>query len=442
MEILTKIKRLSLFILFPLLLLSSCKEAVAPDYNNNNDPKSELFQGQSPSNFKIYVLSQNVIKLEWQNNSNYTNGYVIERSINNDSNFTNIGLVDRNVTSFIDSAALENNLNAYYYRLRMKNTITENTANIITGHYINKIKLAENVDGFLVSPNGEYIAVYRKESGGKGRVKVYNVSNGSVAFNFAYGADFLVIALSNNNIAIVIYGELEIFRIKDGALIAETSISNPFNNETFVAFNHEGNTIALYDDYEPQTLYVWNLEDSLSLKVEKEGYAEYWNLKFSENDKYLVAIALDINKYTVYDTNMYEKIFSAGINGHYVIPHVVNQDIFFYVSNSFCFYDLNQKTIVSSFNDLDYVIDEFGSRDRVNINNAGSILSVFRTAKNDSINSKIIIDFWSLTSDYKIFKRFKTIDLGNEIPTDNAFSSHNDFIVRTNSGNLYLWKYY
>ena len=129
MEFLINLKKFLFFILFSLLLLNSCKEAVAPDFNNVNDPNAVLFQGEAPSNLKITILSQTVIKLEWQNNSDYEDGYTIERSINNENNFVEIGQVDNNVTSFIDSNAVTSN--SYLYRVRMRNTITSNTADLL-----------------------------------------------------------------------------------------------------------------------------------------------------------------------------------------------------------------------------------------------------------------------------------------------------------------------
>jgi hypothetical protein len=79
-----------------------------------------------------------------------------------------------------------------------------------------------------------------------------------------------------------------------------------------------------------------------------------------------------------------------------------------------------------------------------NINKFGSILSAYNSSNKNPwliIDFTMNIDLWFL-NEYSLLKKFKTIELGHDYPIKNAFSSRNDFILLTESRNLYLWKYY
>jgi hypothetical protein len=440
MEFLNSVKKSCLFLLLSVLILNGCKEAVAPDFNNVNDPNAVLFQGEAPSNLKITILSQNTIKLEWQNNSDYENGYIIERALNNNKNFIKIGEVGHNVTSFIDSNAVTSN--SYIYRVRMKNKITNNTANIVNEPYTEKIKLADNVSDFRLSPNGEYVAVKKN-----GEITVLNTSDGKELFNFPESA----YALSSDYIALPDYSTnnqralIKIFRLSDGTLFKSFILDNEYNRRvSYMTFNHQGDNLIVL----AVNLYRCKIDANSSPTVKRNPMLSSLNsfeIKFSEDDKYIInSNASTAQYFTIYSTDNWELVYKVGWITS-VVAHLVNNSVVFYGwDKSLNFYDFKQKHSVGTIeNDLNY--GRCNEVYKANINNTGSILSAYNST--DKITwldtpYDVKIDLWLLGDDYSLVKKFKTLDLGSEKPIVNEFSGRNDFVVLTDSKNLYLWKYY
>jgi hypothetical protein len=435
MEVLICLKKIIPFILFLFLVVDGCNEAIAPDLNNKNDPNAVSFQGELPSDLKLTILSDNAIKLEWKDNSDYEAGYTIERSINNENNFVEIGKVGPNVTSFIDSNAIV--YDSYTYRVRISNVKTNITAAISSKPYTEKINLADKVGDFCLSPNGKYIAIAKYQM-----VTVLNASDGRELLN--YPAESVVrYAISNDYIAVAsTYTAIDdkrvinIWKIIDGSLLTSFKTTGEVDA---MAFNHSGNILAIGDFI---TLSIWNIKAVPSPTVEKhQDMAGFSYLEFTEDDKYLMQIQNSTSpSFTIYNTNTWQAVYSKEIPNK-TFPHFINDDVVFYLDNSFIFYDLKQENNISTIEDtLNYgkaLYREF----KVNINKSGSILSAYKS--NNKLSGGLIVktDLW-LLNEHNLLKKIKTIDLGNELPTKNAFSSRNDFIVLTASKNLYLWKYY
>ncbi len=441
MEFLIRLNKSIFFIVLAVLLLNSCKENVAPDYKNILDPDAVSFQGQSPTNLKITILSQNAIKLEWQNNSNYENGYIIERTLINDSNYVKIGEVGHNITSFIDNAPVSN---SYLYRVRMKNTITNNTSDIITEPYTEKIKLADNVDNFCLSPNGQYVAAHIN-----GMITVFNTSDGtklsSISYNtevFCLSNDYIATAINTTKNQTIKIVNIKLWRISDGTLITsffdETNynVYEPLTQSSSLVFNMKGNILI---SFYGSTINVWNLENILSPIIQKSiGGLHFQDSVFmgyfelSGDEKYL--IARDNNsQIIVYDTETWNVIYSVNGDGS-VLPHLINQDIVFYYKNSLNFYDFKNKSLAVTIKDFNYGSGVYNVQYKVNINSIGSILSAYHDWE--------IIDLWLLGSDYKLIKKLKSINMNDGSANVCAFSTRNDFFVLTSFDRLYLFKYY
>ena len=430
MGFLTKIINKVFYVLFLLLLLSGCKEAVAPDFNNTNDPESVLFYGQSPSDLKTTVLSQNVIRLDWQDNSNYEKGYIIERSANNEDHFVEIGQVGQNISFFIDSGAVGNNRNIYFYRVVMKNIVTNNTTEINSNIYSTKNKIADNVGAFRLSPNNEYIAITRNS-----KLIVMNISDGKILLEFTFN-EYNNFAISDKYIAIsdnetYPYSIVKIWKISDGTMFASFQTSYLVRN---MAFNNKSNILVTNDD----ALSIWDIESfSFPKKIKKITIPSYPSIGFSYDDKYLIGAANQ--EFVVYSTTTWEPVFTYQKYGYDyvgVAPRYVNHDIILYGGNPLIFYDLVQQKIISTIKDsLNF--NAINQPSMTNINKTGIILSVIHgSAYSD------VIDIWLLNNNYELLKKLKTINLGDYSKED-VFTNKNDFIVRTYyGGNLYLWKYY
>ena len=435
MEILIYLKKIIPFILFLFLVVDGCNEAIAPDLNNKNDPNAVSFQGELPSDLKLTTLSDNAIKLEWKDNSNYEAGYTIERSINNENNFVEIGKVGPNVTSFIDSNAVV--YDSYTYRVRISNVKTNVTAEISSEPYTEKIKMASNVGNFCLSPNGHYIAISSNQM-----TTVLNVSDGRELFSYPLGN----YAISNDYIAVAsTYTAFDdkrvinIWKITDGSLLTSFKTTGQVDG---MAFNHSENILAIGDFI---TLSIWNIKGVPSPTVENhQDMSGFWYLEFSEDDKYLMAFQNSTRpSFTIYNINPWQAVYSKEIPNK-TFPHFINGDVVFYLDNSFIFYGIKQGNNISTIEDtLDYGYGAFPEF-KVNINKSGSILSAYNYSNKIEwllTNYVVKIDLW-LLNEHNLLKKIKTFDLGNELPTTNAFSSRNDFIVLTDSNNLYLWKYY
>jgi len=80
----------------------------------------------APSNLVVRAVSPNQIVLEWKDNSDDEEGFVIERKSNN-GDFTEIAKVAKNITKFTDNQLYANT--TYYYRVKgyYKNTYTNYT---------------------------------------------------------------------------------------------------------------------------------------------------------------------------------------------------------------------------------------------------------------------------------------------------------------------------
>jgi len=69
----------------------------------------------APSNLVVRAVSPNQIVLEWKDNSDDEEGFVIERKSNN-GDFTEIAKVAKNITKFTDNQLYANT--TYYYRVK------------------------------------------------------------------------------------------------------------------------------------------------------------------------------------------------------------------------------------------------------------------------------------------------------------------------------------
>ncbi len=437
MEILTFLKKTIFYCTTLIMLFNGCNEAIAPDLNNKNDHDAASFRGELPSDLKLTIISDNDIKIEWKDNSNYEKGYTIERSLNNENNFIPIGQVGPNVTTFIDSNAVI--YNSYIYRVRISNIITKVTAEISSEPYTEKIKLAENAGDFCLSPNGQYVALSRNQV-----VTVIKISDGREIFSCP-ATSVIRFAICNNLLAVAsTYSASEdksvinIWRIRDGSLY--TSFKTNGQVDGGMAFNHNEDILAIGDFI---TLSIWNIGVTPSLIVRKcQDLDGFGRLEFSKDDEYLMSIKPSTSSgFSVYSSHTWEILYKKGIPDN-IFPYFINNDVVFYRDNSFVFYSLKKGITIGTIKDTLNIGIRGYPENAININNPGSILSIYKY--NDDPNSStknLHIDLWLIKGDI-LLRKLQTFYLGNELPTENAFSSRNDFLLLTSANNLYLWKYY
>jgi len=116
------------------------------DFNGlfHSYPISEFKTLQSspaaPSELRFRVIEQKSVVLEWNDNSNNEDGFIVERSINNQNNYQQIIITAPNSTSLADYGLYPNAF--YYYRVKSFNSRGESK--------YSKLKLATLPDNVSV----------------------------------------------------------------------------------------------------------------------------------------------------------------------------------------------------------------------------------------------------------------------------------------------------
>lgn len=94
-------KAVVIYFLFSWFL--SCSTAPEFDRGNKNDPISKKFIPDI-SDFSLTINPDKTVSLNWSDDSEYEEGFVISKSFENDSNFVFLDTIPSNTTSYIDSS--------------------------------------------------------------------------------------------------------------------------------------------------------------------------------------------------------------------------------------------------------------------------------------------------------------------------------------------------
>lgn len=105
-------KSIKVIALIFILLFSSCDESIILEYSNPNDPYSDNY----PSPLKIIDASENMVSLEWIDNSEGKSEFIIERAETILGDYREICKVKSGTSSYIDKFELITNKD-YFYRL-------------------------------------------------------------------------------------------------------------------------------------------------------------------------------------------------------------------------------------------------------------------------------------------------------------------------------------
>jgi|GEM_PF-1114082 len=155
-----------------------------------NDNGSIVSGPNAPSNFKASPISESVIKLTWQDNSNDETGFVIERSTNN-VNWNYLTTTEANVKSYQDQGLTKDT--QYYYRISATNgsgnseviTVDAKTYNLIVGTNNNDQLNGWGKNDIIKGFSGDDLL-----NGGGGSDKLYG-DNGNDTLKGGLGNDIL-----------------------------------------------------------------------------------------------------------------------------------------------------------------------------------------------------------------------------------------------------------
>jgi len=90
----------SLFAFF----ITSCDAPTKINRNNPSDPDNPTFDLQSSQNFSAEILPNKLINLVWEDTSEFSTSYVIEKSVTDPVSFSMLETVDGSKRSFIDNS--------------------------------------------------------------------------------------------------------------------------------------------------------------------------------------------------------------------------------------------------------------------------------------------------------------------------------------------------
>ncbi|MCC7431360.1 fibronectin type III domain-containing protein [bacterium] len=224
----------------------------------------------APSNLQIVSLSDSQVKLTWNDNTSFEQGFKIERKTEN-SGFTEIATVPKDTTNYTDSGLLTSE--NYTYRVKAFTSVNSSfseekkiqffTAGALfwTGNHSNRVWSVS------FSPDGSKVASgsYSYDN----TVKIWNASDGSLIWTGNHSGDIYSVSFSpdGSKVASGSYQEVKIWNASDGSLIWT---GNHSNRVWSVSFSLDGSKVASgsWDN----TVKVWNASDGSLIWTGNHSY--------------------------------------------------------------------------------------------------------------------------------------------------------------------------
>jgi len=282
------------------------------------------FQFPAPTDLTIQQVTETSVKLEWKDNSNFEEEFVIRRMIE-DVGSTELGRVSKNVTSFTvtDLDIKQNYAYMVFARTRYNATFLAELNSAFTPTF----ELSKTINpGFgaiqnlKVSPDGRIIAT-EGFNGNSLLVKLYSTSDGSFLRStspidsipsFIFGMNKIEFSKDGKVITAVTDAPyLYLWNVSDGSLIRKISTSTTYST---LEFSPDTKTFV---GVRENTLYFWNyVNGTFEKSIWKES--PFTNLTFNSSGSYFVtgsdccAALWDANTRTIF------KYFSSSTPTRYV----------------------------------------------------------------------------------------------------------------------------
>lgn len=282
-----------------------------------------------PNNLTAQDSQRTNIILSWDYDSDFENGFVVERKKEN-NDFIEIGRTDKTIKTFTDNTLDTNSIYSYRVRAFTEINYSDPSSDIQVDFLPDCLPLGvlisspfSSTTGFQISPDGKLIASIAYFSN---EIKIYSAKTGNyvktlvgysalpITICFSSNSELLAIAiedvieiwniLSNQLITTLQFAASEIVFSPDGLYIAANSsstsnITRLFNtsNWNFIR-DFEGNAGV---DFSPDGLIIgigtntsstfkinlWNVSDGSLFNVINKPYANSFVFKFDASGKYI-----------------------------------------------------------------------------------------------------------------------------------------------------------
>jgi formylglycine-generating enzyme required for sulfatase activity len=138
--------------LLGILVAFSCREPLAPVYDNQHDPANLYGKPDPPSNLKVFPLSTDTVGLAWKNNSTFGSGFEIESSLDG-VRFSYLESANARDTSAV-IGGIEIAGKRLFFRLRAKTELTYSQFSNIDTVDLQKMVFVKGGTFQMGSPDG------------------------------------------------------------------------------------------------------------------------------------------------------------------------------------------------------------------------------------------------------------------------------------------------
>lgn len=341
-----KKKLILIFIALASFVQPGCNDISTTILENPNDPESYLFQGNHPSIASFTSLSANSIKFKWDDNSNFENSYVIQRSTNG-GKFDEIATLPANSLEYTDTTL--NKINTYSYRIRCisskSNSAFSDILKIEYDPYSSKQSFSRISTKILCfSPDDKYKAA----SSSNGNIIIYNTSDNSIKSTlkvtsteaaFTMDSNFLIVVNNQNS-------NFEVWDIGNGNLSRSfPGYSTSIKNLVLSSDNHFLAGFSSRDSL----LKVWDFDSGKEICRMPMNYVIN-RMIFSKSGKYL-AVG-NYRQLFLIETNTWNVLESLWYGLKEDVPSITfspdDSYLFYKNSNNIYVWDIQKRSIIKN----------------------------------------------------------------------------------------------
>lgn len=250
----------------------------------------------APSNLTITSISSNEIKIQWQDNTAFEKGFIIERRIKN-QNFVEVARVDYNVVTWNDSQIETSNTYAYRIKAYTDLNHSDYSEIINVGYIITDATLQRTLTGhsnkvhnISISSNGQILA----SGSWDGTVKLWNINDGTLIFTLpVQSAEVLAMAMSPDGqiiaTSIGLENTIKLWNATNGNLI--NTLTGHTSYIRSLAFSPDGQILA--SGSTDKTIKQWNVSNGTNIRTLIGHNDGVHAVSFSQDGQYIASGSFD-----------------------------------------------------------------------------------------------------------------------------------------------------